>query len=101
MPLENVLVAVFDWRMLPPVMRSPCDDESPPVMTPPVKVEDAVEVEVIEKMVEVEYAVIGPAMVVVPCTERAEPGVDVPMPKRRLVGSTARKSIESMTLVEE
>ena len=35
------------------------------------------------------------------CIERREPGVVVPMPRRRFVASTVKKSIESMTLVDE
>ena len=91
MPLEKVLVAVFDWKIFPPVILSPFDEERPAVMMPPEKVDDAVEVEMREKMVEVAYAVMGPAMVVLPCTESVEPGVVVPMPKKELVVSTERK----------
>ena len=34
-------------------------------------------------------------MVVLPCTESVEPGVDVPMPKNELAVSTERKFAES------
>ena len=101
MPLEKVLVAVFDWRIFPPVIFNPLVEERPAVVMPPEKVDDAVEVEMILKMVEVPYAVMGPAMVVEPCTERVEPGVEVPMPKKLLVVSTERKLAESRVVTPE
>ena len=66
--------------MLPPVMVIPFEDAKLNADIPPLKVEVAVEVEIREKMVEVPYAVMGPAMVVEPCTESGVPGVVVPMP---------------------
>jgi len=53
-----------------------------------------VEVETIERMVEVPYAVIDPAIVVLPCTESIVPGVVVPMPRNELAVSTVRKLAE-------
>ena len=63
--------------------------------------EVAVDVEMMLKMLEVAYAVMGPAMVVDPCTERVEPGVVVPMPKTELVVSTVRKFAESRVVAPE
>ena len=122
MPLPNVEVAVVEitfsrsvWRapvstvdvpatvetMFPPVIFNPLVEERPAVVMPPEKVEDAVEVEMILKIVEVPYTVMGPAMVVEPCTERGVPGVEVPMPKKLLVVSTVRKFAESSVVAPE
>ena len=91
MPLEKVLVAVFDWKILPPVRVRPFDEPRLNADMPPLNVEDAVEVEIREKIVEVAYAVMGPAIVVLPCTESVDPGVVVPMPNKEFVVSTERK----------
>ena len=61
----------------------------------------AVDVEMMLKIVEVPYAVMGPAMVVDPCTERVLPGVVVPRPKSELVVSTMRKLAESRVVAPE
>ena len=42
MPLEKVLVAVFDWKIDPPVMVSPLDELRLNADMPPEKVEVAV-----------------------------------------------------------
>ena len=94
MPLPRVFVALLVCSMLPPVMVRPFEDAKLNADIPPLNVELAVEVEIMLKMVEVPYAVMGPAMVVEPCTERVEPGVEVPMPKKLLVVSTERKLAE-------
>ena len=102
-------VAFTPWRLVevpataftndPPATEMPFVEESPAVAMPPANVEDAVDVELIAKIVEVPYAVMGPAIVVEPCTEKRLPGVLVPMP--RFVPSNVRLLAESMVLVEE
>ena len=52
-PFEKVLVAVFDWKMFPPVIFNPLLEERPVVIIPPENVEDAVEVAMILYIVEV------------------------------------------------
>ena len=69
--------------------------------TPPANVEVAVDVEMMLKIVDVPYAVMGPAMVVDPCTERVDPGVVVPRPRSELVVSTIRKLAESSVVAPE
>ena len=98
-PWRLVLVPATEFTNDPPVTEMPFVEESPAVAIPPANVELAVEVETIAKIVDVPYAVTGPAMVVLPCTEKRLPGVEVPIP--RLVPSKVRFLAESMVLVEE
>ena len=100
-PFEKLLVVAFVCRILPPVMVRPFEVESPAVETPPANVEVAVVVAMIEGKTAVPYAVRPPAMVVLPCTESAVPGVEVPMPNSEFAVSTVRKLAESSVVTEE
>ena len=74
-PLLNVEEAEEEERIEPPVIVRPCVEERPAVVTPPTNVDDAVEVETMER------TVVVPVMTALPVTDSGVPGVLVPMPR--------------------